>query len=61
MKKAIIAALILATTIAISLLVTAGIVWAVCWGFGLTFRWRAVVAVWAVWLAVESLFKGNKE
>lgn len=41
---------------AISFFVTAGIFWAICWAFALTFTWKIAIGVWLVLILVRGIF-----
>ena len=45
--KALITILIIAICLAISFFGTSGLVWVVCWAFGLSWSWEIALGVWA--------------
>ena len=47
---------ILAVLFAVSIVVTGGLVWLVCWGLEITFTWKLVIGVWALLLLVGGAF-----
>lgn len=38
-----------------------GLVWAICFGFGLAFSWKMVLGVWASWILIYCLFGGGSK
>lgn len=50
---------ILAALTMLSLGVTAALVKIVCWAFGLTFRWRYALGIWAAIALLGGIFKGS--
>lgn len=55
MKKGalIIFLLLIAITSSLSFLVTAGIVYLICFCFGLAFSWRIALGIWAIMLLIN--------
>lgn len=43
----------------ISFSITSGMIWVVCWAFGLAFSWRLAVGIWVVLIILRSIFKSN--
>lgn len=54
-------AAIFAALTTLSLGVTAVLVKIVCWAFGLTFRWRYAIGIWAAIALLGGIFKGNSK
>ena len=57
--KNIVIILIIAFSVVISYFANAGLVWAVCWGFGWTWSWKIATAVWAVEWLLSLTFKSR--
>lgn len=38
-----------------------GLIWAICFGFGLAFSWKMVLGVWASWILIYCLFGGGSK
>ena len=55
----LIALLIFVTAIVVDFLVTSGLVWLVCFAFGLIFSWRIVIGIWAVVVLLQAIFGKN--
>lgn len=55
--KALITILIIAICLAISFFGTAGLVWVVCWAFGLSWSWKIALGVWAVLCLISGAVK----
>lgn len=55
--KILIAILIIAIYLAISFFSTAGIVWVVCWAFGLLWSWKIALGVWAALCLISGAVK----
>lgn len=55
--KALITILIIAICLAISFFCTAGLVWVVCWAFGLTWSWKIALGVWAALCLISGAVK----
>lgn len=47
--------------LALSFLVTSGLVWFVCWAFSFTFTWKLAVGVYAVIALLGSVFKNTSK
>lgn len=47
--------------IAISFLGTAGMVYGVCFAFGLTFSWKIAFGIWLLMALARSVFKGDSK
>ena len=49
----------------IGFLCVAGLVWLVCWAFGLSWSWKLAIGIWAVMMlvaaAVKSVNTGSKK
>lgn len=43
----------------VDFLLTAGIVWLVCFAFGLVFSWKMVLGIWAIIAILHSIFSKN--
>lgn len=41
--------------------IAAGLVKIICWAFGLTFRWRYALGIWAAIALLGGIFKGNSK
>lgn len=52
----LLAVLLFLITCAISFLITAGIIWVICWAFGFLFTWKLVIGIWAVLLLLKNVF-----
>lgn len=52
---------IMAALTTMSLGVTAALVKIVCWAFGLTFRWRYAIGIWAAIALLGEIFKSNSK
>lgn len=52
----LLAVLLLLITCAVSFLITAGIVWVICWAFGFLFTWKLVIGIWAVLFLLRTVF-----
>lgn len=52
----LLAVLLLLITGAVSFLITAGIVWVICWAFGFLFTWKLVIGIWAVLFLLRTVF-----
>lgn len=55
--NALIIILIIAICLAISFLGTAGLVWVVCWAFGLSWSWKIALGVWAALCLISGTVK----
>lgn len=55
--KALITILIIAICLAISFFGTAGLVWVVCWVFGLSWSWKIALGVWAALCLISGAVK----
>ena len=55
--KALITILIIAICLAISFFGTAGLVWVVCWAFGLSWSWKIALGVWAALCLISGAVK----
>lgn len=55
--KALIAILIIAICLAISFFGTVGLVWVVCWAFGLSWSWKIALGVWAALCLISGAVK----
>lgn len=53
----LIAILIIAICLAISFFSTAGLVWVVCWAFGLLWSWKIALGVWAALCLISCAVK----
>lgn len=43
-------------TCTVSFLITAGIVWVICWAFGFLFTWKLVIGIWTVLVLLKNIF-----
>lgn len=57
----LIIAAIIAALLTLSIGVTAALVQIICWAFGLTFKWRYALGIWAVLVLLGGIFKGNSK
>ena len=57
----LIIAAIIAAALTMSIGITAGLVQIVCWAFGLTFKWRYALGIWAAITLLGGIFKGNSK
>lgn len=54
-------ALLIIGGLALSIAITGGLVWIVCWAFGLTFTWKMVAGVWAVMGLLRMVMYSDRE
>ena len=47
--------------LALSFLLTSGLVWLVCWAFSFTFTWKLAVGVYAVIALLGGVFKNTSK
>ena len=57
----LIIAAIVAAVLTMSIGITAALVQIICWAFGLTFKWRYALGIWAVLVLLSGIFKGNSK
>lgn len=57
--KIIVATAIIIIALALSLAITGGLVWLVCWAFGWTWSWKIALGVWAVSCLVSGAVKAT--
>lgn len=55
--KFVITTILIAIILAISFICTAGLVYLVCWGFGIAWSWKISVGVWAALFLIGSAVK----
>ena len=55
----LIALLIFIVAMVVDFLVTSGLVWLVCFAFGLIFSWKVVIGIWAVVILLQAIFGKN--
>lgn len=55
----VVAILLIILALALSFFGTAGLVWLVCWAFGLAWSWKIAIGVWAVICLVSSAVKST--
>lgn len=55
----VLTAAIIILTMAASLIVTAGLVWLVCWAFNLLWSWKIAIGVWALIFLLSAIFKST--
>ncbi len=46
-------------TFGLSFLISAGLIWVVCWAFGFAWSWKLAVGLWVVMLLVSSAVKAH--
>ncbi len=46
-------------TFGLSFLISAGLIWVVCWVFGFAWSWKLAVGLWVVMLLVSSAVKSH--
>ena len=46
--KAILIIIMIVSAVALSYLLTSGVVWIVCWAFSLQFSWKVSFAIWVI-------------
>lgn len=51
--------LLLVVAFVLSFAITSGVLWLICWAFGLVFSWKIAFGVWLVLLLLSSFLKGN--
>lgn len=44
---------------AFSFLCTAGLIWLICWAFGLGFSWKITFGIWLVLILARMVFKNS--
>ena len=55
--KVLITILIIAICLAVSFFGTAGLVWVICWAFGLSWNWKIALGVWAALCLISGAVK----
>lgn len=53
--------LVLILAFAGSFLITAGIIYLICWVFALTFSWKLAFGIWLVMLLLSATFKSTSK
>ena len=51
--------LIIAIVLALDFFICAGLVWVICWAFGLVFTWKIAIGVWVITLLLSGIFKAT--
>lgn len=46
-------------TFGLSFLISAGLIWVVCWAFGLAWSWKLALGLWVVMLLISSAVKSH--
>lgn len=46
-------------TFGLSFLISAGLIWIVCWAFGLAWSWKLALGLWVVMLLISSAVKSH--
>jgi len=46
-------------TFGLSFLISAGLIWVVCWAFGFAWSWKLALGLWVVMLLVSSAVKAH--